>query len=224
MGVCVSLDTSTGMPLWTKIREPGVWEVPQIPSPVRKLLGTVFSKEKNNLPRKPTVSEVASKEAWPVGLRRGFSSSALLRPHLEYCIHLWGPLHKKDVDLLERIQRRAMQMIRKPEHLSYEDKLGELGLFSLEKRKLQGDLIAAFQYLKVAYKRAVEKLFARACSDKKRRNGFKLKVNMFRLDIKKKFFTVRTMRNQNRFPRGVVDALSLQVFRTRLNGAFSNLV
>ncbi|GAB0180294.1 triadin [Grus japonensis] len=149
--------------------------------------------------------------------------SALVRPHLEYCVQLWGPQYRRDMELLERVQRRAMKLIRGLEHLSYEDRQRELGLFSLEKTRLQEDLIVAFQYLKGAYRKAGEGLFTRACRDRTRGNGFKLKEGRFRLDIRKKFFTVKVVRYWNRLPREVVDAPCLEVFKARLDEALFNL-
>jgi len=150
--------------------------------------------------------------------------SALLRTHLESCIQLSSPQHRKDTDLLERVQRRATKMIRGLEHLSYEDRLSELGLFSLEKRRLRGDLLAAFQYLKRAYRKDGERLFTRMCSDRTRGNGCKLKDGRFRLDIRKKFFTMRVVRHWHRLLRETVAAPSLEMFKARLDGALSNLV
>ena len=98
--------------------------------------------------------------------------SALMRPHLEYCTQLWSPQYKKDMDLLEQVQRRAMKMIRGLEHVSYEDRLRDLGLFNLEKSRIQGDLLAAFQYIKGAYKKDGDRLLSRACCDRTRGNGF----------------------------------------------------
>lgn len=86
-------------------------------------------------------------------------------------------------------------MIQGLEHLSYEDRLRELGLFILEERRLQGDLIVAFQYLKGAYKKDGDNLFSKACCDRTRSNAFKLKECRFRLDIRKQFFTMRVVKH-----------------------------
>ncbi|KAJ7397103.1 hypothetical protein BTVI_138701 [Pitangus sulphuratus] len=117
-----------------------------------------------------------------------------------------------------------MKLTRGLKHLPYEDKLRKLSLFSLEKRRLRGDLIAAFQYLEVAFKEDREGLFIRNCSDRARSNGFKLKDGKFRLDIQKKFFTVKVVRHWHRLPREVVDDPSLAMFNTRLDGTLRNLI
>jgi len=93
-----------------------------------------------------------------------------------------------------------------------------LGLFSLEKRRLWGDLIAAFQYLKRTYRKDGENLFSRACCDSTKSNSFKLRLGRFSLDIRKKFFTMRVVKHWKRLPREVVEAPSLETFKVRLKG------
>ena len=124
-------------------------------SPVEKDL-RILLKEKLDMSKQCTLA--ARKAKYVLGcIKKGVASrerevivpiySALVMPHLEYCVQARGSQHRKDMELLEEVQRRATKMIRGLEHLSFEERLRELGLLSLEQRRLWEDLIAVFQYL-----------------------------------------------------------------------------
>jgi len=136
--------------------------------------------------------------------------SALVRLHLEYCVQFWTPLFKKGEKLLETVQWRAMKMIRGLEHLSYEERLRELGLFSQKKRKLRGDPIN----LKAGCQEDGAKLFSIVPSNRTRGNRHKLKHKKFQLNVRKHFFTWRVTEHRNRLPRGVRESASLEILKT----------
>ena len=142
---------------------------------------------------------------------------AIVRPHLEYCIQAWRPYRKKDIDTLERIQRRATKMIPELRDLSYEERLKECGLTTLKTRRLRGDQIEVFKILN-GYENIDRNMFFSLKKDSRTRgHEVKLVKDQCRLDIRKHSFSQRTINEWNKLSTDCVTASSVNMFKNKVD-------
>ena len=143
--------------------------------------------------------------------------NSLVRPHLEYAVQFWAPHHEKDIAKLESVQRRATKMIPSLRNKSYEERLAELNLFSLGKRRLRGKLIECFKILKGFTNVEFDKLFLIDDATRTRGNGHKLKCRQVRSDCTKFFYTNDIVREWNKLPSSIVQCNTINTFKTKLD-------
>ena len=142
---------------------------------------------------------------------------AIVRPHLEYCIQAWRPYRKNDIDTLERIQRRATKMIPELRDLSYEERLKECGLTTIETRRLRGDQIEVFKILN-GYENIDRNMFFSLKKDSRTRgHEVKLVKDQCRLDISKHSFSQRTINEWNKLSTDCVTASSVNMFKNKVD-------
>jgi len=150
--------------------------------------------------------------------------SALVWPHLEYCVQFWAPQLKQDVEGLECIQRKSAELVKVLEGMSCEEQLRTLGLSSLEKRRPKGDLLALYSFLRRGSGEGGADLFSKASSDSVHGSGSELHQGRFSLDLRKHFFTEWVIKHWNSLSREVVDAPSLSVYKRHLDNALNNML
>ena len=139
-----------------------------------------------------------------------------IRPHLEYCIQAWAPYYAKDILLLEKVQRRATKLVWGLKDLSYEERLERLKLFSLEERRLRGDLIQTFKLLTGKENVGYEILFNRS-TNHLRGHSFKLSKSQCNKLCRRRFFSQRVIDIWNSFSEFIVSAPSTNTFKKRID-------
>ena len=150
---------------------------------------------------------------------------AIVIPHLEYCIQAWRPYRKKDIDKIERIQRRATKMIPELRDLSYESRLLQCDLTTLETRRLRRpkeryprrDQIEVFKIVN-GYEDVDRNMFFKL-KEGSRTRGHKaaLVKEQCRLDLRKYSFSQRVINEWNKLPNDYVNASSVNMFKNRID-------
>ena len=149
--------------------------------------------------------------------------NALVRPHLEYAVQFWSPSLRKDIERLEAVQARATKLIPSIRHLGYVRRLERLNLYSLEKRRLRGQLIEIFKMIKGVNNIDYRHLFTFS-NNWTRSNGWKLELKRFNTSQCGNFFTYKIAPIWNRLPAEAVNSASVEQFKIELDKVIDTLI
>ena len=141
---------------------------------------------------------------------------SLVRPHLRNCVSAWSPYYDKDKHLLERIQHRFTRMIPGMRHLPYEERLGKLGIWSLEERRNRADLLQVFQMFKGVSSIPFNQFFTFSNSTSTRGHSAKISKSRSSLDIRRFFFSERVVNRWNLLQQNDIESATLNSFKNRL--------
>ena len=147
---------------------------------------------------------------------------SLVRPHLDYCVQVWGPYLKKDTNLIEAVQRRALRLIDNFKYLSYDKRLQKVQMTSLEKRRVRGDLIQVFKLFTGIDKLDYKKFFSINCNRTLRGHQYKIFKDRSRTELRRNCFSQRIVNVWNELPIEVVSAETLDIFKKRVDEWFVN--
>jgi hypothetical protein len=141
-----------------------------------------------------------------------------VRPHLEYCIQVWSPYLVRDIQILERVQKRATKLVGAVKNGSYEERLRHLGLTTLQQRRERGDMIEVYKLLTGKERVDCSQFFEMAPTDHGLRgHSLKLFTRRARLDIRKNFFSNRVVERWNSLSQATIDAPTVNTFKNRLD-------
>ena len=146
-----------------------------------------------------------------------------VRPHQEFAVQTWSPYLKKDIRILEKVQRRATRLIHGLEGLTYEDRLERTGLYSLECRRQRGDLIETFKILKGLEEIRADKLFTLSQYPSTRGGPLKLFKERSRTEIRKNFFSQRSVNLWNSLPENIKATKTVVSFKASLDGYWKRI-
>ena len=137
-----------------------------------------------------------------------------VRPHLEYNQQIWSPSLQQDIEELEQVQHRATKLIPSLEHLTYEERLKELNLYSLKDRRIRGDLILMYRIMSGDIKIDHNDLFEMAKDKRTRGHNLKVHINkVCKTSLRQNFFTERVAGPWNALPSYVINSTNVDQFK-----------